>query len=357
MRPATYAYDYPISRDENGRERIGRNYLEAAPETLCTLSEVPWRRPAWAEDLLHIARAVYLADKLSLRDRADDRWTRQIDLRVQVTHADVWHGHALDLFSSLVGALTADRWRISVRPGAPPLPHQGRSHYDTSIEEVALFSGGLDSTAYAAERSLVSAGDLLLVSYFEPKWKSPQDAVFGAIDRSPRRGLSRFVSTQQVRAGRSRLEKSARTRGLLYAATAVFFAATHRVAQVAVPENGQLALNPALTPARVAACSTRSVHPFTLGLLNEVIRQVGGAVEVVNPYLHLTKGEVCRRASDAGLPPTTLTRHTVSCGRASSSHPELHLPAGIDLGPLVAVVDRGRSELSAMFDRHRETGR
>ncbi|RIV38021.1 7-cyano-7-deazaguanine synthase [Micromonospora radicis] len=337
-----------------------------------------------------------------------------------MTSAGTWSGRAIELLASLVETLTADRWEISVRSGAQPLPHQSRSHYDIPIGEVALFSGGLDSTAYVAERSLVPAGDLLLVSYFEPKWKAPQDDVFGAIDRSRRRGLPRFTATQQVRAGRPGLEKSARTRGLLYAATAVFFAAVHRVARVAVPENGQLALNPALTPARVAACSTRSVHPFTLGLLNEVIREVGGAVEVVNPYLYLTKGEVCRRALGAGLTPTTLTQQTVSCGHASSSRPKLHcghcypclmrhsgllaalgdddtpysqrvwdlpdhdrktedrralhrwlerrfqvrdlvtdmpVPAGIDLAPLVAVVNRGRAELSAMFDSHRETGR
>lgn len=212
-----------------------------------------------------------------------------------------------------------------------------------------------------------------------------------------------------------KLEKSSRTRGLLYAATAVFLAAAHDVPQVAVPENGQLALNPALTPARVAACSTRSVHPYTLHLLNELIRRVGGEVSLVNPYLELTKGEVCRRALAAELPPTVLTGATVSCGHPPRNARELHcgycypclvrrsgllaalgadntpyahdvwqladnvditvdrralhrwlsrpfgvrdlitdmpLPDGTSLAPLLAVIERGRAELADMFARN-----
>ncbi|GAA2216839.1 7-cyano-7-deazaguanine synthase [Micromonospora olivasterospora] len=184
---------------------------------------------------------------------------------------------------------------------------------------------------------------------------------------------------------------------------------------MAVPENGQLALNPALTPARVAACSTRSVHPHTLSLLNELIRSVGGEVSLVNPYLHLTKGEVCQHALTAGLPPAVLTGATVSCGHPPRDRSEFHcghcypclvrrsgllaaigaddtpyakdvwslpddldaaadrralhrwlsrrfgvrdlftdmpLPDGLDLCPLLQVVERGRAELATLFARH-----
>ncbi|MFF5217626.1 7-cyano-7-deazaguanine synthase [Micromonospora sp. NPDC000442] len=418
MSPASFAYHYPdpgpMSLDP-GWQVISRNGFDLAVGALCQWSEVPWDRPSWAEDLLHIARAIYLADKLSLRDQADDRWTRQIDLCVQVRTVDHWTERALALLSSLAEVLSADRWRIRVRPGATALPHQSRSHYDFPIEEVALFSGGLDSVAYAAERSLAPAGNLLLVSYFEPKWKPQQDAALAAIDRQRRRRIWQFSSSQQVAAPGRRMELSARTRGLIYSTAAVYFAAAHRVPQVCVPENGQLALNPPLTPARAAACSTRSVHPLTLWLLNEVIREVGGSVIVTNPYVHLTKGEVCRRALHAGLSPMLLSGTTVSCGHPSSNGPDLHcghcypclmrhsglfaalggdatpygtdvwslpdsddlsgnrralqrwlsrpfgvrdlftdlpVPEGSDLTALVDVVQRGRTELTRMIVRH-----
>ncbi|MGX4693615.1 hypothetical protein [Streptomyces sp. JNUCC 63] len=114
-----------------------------------------------------------------------------------------------------------------------------------------------------------------------------------------------------------RVETSSRTRGLLYAAGAIRAAAAHGVATVHVPENGQSALNPPLTPARSAACSTRSVHPRTLAGLNALVSavsQAGSTVEVVNPWAQLTRGEVCKVGGDAGLTPSDL-ESTLSRGK------------------------------------------
>jgi hypothetical protein len=109
------------------------------------------------------------------------------------------------------------------------------------------------------------------------------------------------------------LERSSRSRGLLYIATAVYMAAAHGASRVHLPENGQLALNLPLAPGRLAACSTRSAHPRTLDLLNQLIAALGGDVMVANPFNGLTKGEVCDLALVAGLTSETLCA-TVSCG-------------------------------------------
>ncbi|WP_406042077.1 hypothetical protein OG799_00880 [Micromonospora sp. NBC_00898] len=285
MSPARHAYQYATngrSGVERGREPIDPTLLAPADGQLQRHAEVTRDRPVWAQDLLQVARAVFLADKLSLRAETDDRWTRRIDLSVQVAHADVWTEVALTLLNRLTETLTADRWTIRVHPGAAVWPQQDTLLATSRVEEAALFSGGLDSSAYAAERSRASAGDLLLVSYYEPQWGTQQDRVLTAIRRSSPRDIWQFKASQQVRAQHRELEPSARTRGLLYAATAVYLAAAHEVPRVAVPKNGQLGLNPALTAARVAACSTRSVHPYTLSLLNELICALGGTVAVVN---------------------------------------------------------------------------
>ncbi|MFI7433188.1 7-cyano-7-deazaguanine synthase [Micromonospora haikouensis] len=270
--------------------------------------------PVWAQDLLRIAKAAYLADKLSRRDRAPDRWTREIDLSIQLVEPDRWRNRAEPLLVALLETLTADRWEIRFRPGA--VGHRGVPGWlfdDVPAEEVALFSGGLDSTAYAAERVGTAGGPLLLVSYYDPALKHRQEELLDAVRRLGSRPLMHRAVLLQSRANGVRLEPSSRSRGLLFLSTAVYAAAAHLASRVAVPENGQLAVNPPLTPARVAACSTRSVHPRTLHLVNQLIETVGGTVEVVNPLLFDTKGEVCRRALDAGLPPATLMA-TVSCG-------------------------------------------
>jgi hypothetical protein len=102
---------------------------------------------------------------------------------------------------------------------------------------------------------------------------------------------------------------------MLYMATALYLAAAHGTPRVLLPENGQLAINLPLTPGRPAACSTRSAHPWTLSLLNQLISAFGGDIAVINPLADRTKGEVCEFALEAGLMPDALYS-TVSC-----SHP------------------------------------
>jgi hypothetical protein len=80
-----------------------------------------------------------------------------------------------------------------------------------------------------------------------------------------------------------------------------------------MPENGAMAVNTPLTASRLAACSTRSVHPRTLELLNRLVSGIGGTVQIINPYANLTKGEVCWNARQAM--PELAVWNTVSCGR------------------------------------------
>ncbi|MBD0735468.1 7-cyano-7-deazaguanine synthase [Streptomyces sp. CBMA29] len=278
--------------------------------------------PAWADDLLRVARAAFLADKLVAREPTADRWTRNLRLSVPVSEPERWQedGGAGDVVESLLGVLTGDRWELLTRvlpsqPAQAPLP-SGR---DWRPDEIALFSGGLDSLSWAAERAAVAGqGPLLLVGFHEPKARDVQQRVHEAVKSRAResgRRVLRLTPSQMPRGegGRKTVELSSRPRGLLYVATAVRAAAASRVASVQIPENGQVALNPPLTAARTSALSTRSVHPWSLHLLNSAIRDIGGAVTVTNPLARLTKGEVCRKALDARISPTVLA-DTLSCG-------------------------------------------
>ncbi|MFI0814398.1 7-cyano-7-deazaguanine synthase [Streptomyces sp. NPDC021098] len=137
------------------------------------------------------------------------------------------------------------------------------------------------------------------------------------------RRLSQSQTVRRPRGSDVELELTTRSRGLLYAATAVHAAAAEHIPVVHLPENGQLALNPPLSAARAGACSTRSVHPWTLHHLNRVISEVaepGAAIRVENPFATLTKGDVCAAARDAGLPQRVLEA-TLSCGAPPDRRP------------------------------------
>jgi 7-cyano-7-deazaguanine synthase in queuosine biosynthesis len=307
-----------ISEDDFSGAGIKKARIES-------MAEPGDRMPAWAWDLLQMARTAYLADKKSLRGRAADNWTRAIHIRVHVRNPDIWEGSATLLLRELLQTLTADQWHVTFEPAPSPAWRQGRYTDNWTAAEVALFSGGLDSTAFAANLAGQSEGDVLLVMFYDPATKSRQEAVFReirAISERNGRKLHRRMASQMV-LGRP-LELSSRSRGLLYLATAVYMAAAHGTPRVLLPENGQLAINPPLSPGRPAACSTRSAHPRTLSLLNQLIATLGGDVTITNPLSDRTKGEVCEFALEAGLTAETLYS-TVSC-----SHPphtrKNHLP-------------------------------
>lgn len=286
---------------------------------------------AWADDLLRVARAAFVADKLADREASPDGWTRHLRLSVPVADPDAWRGAAGGLLERLLQTLTADVWDAEFRQLGPrhiPEPLPPGPGWEAA--EVALFSGGLDSLSWAAQRATEGEQRLLFVMFTEGKLKQVQQRVRCTVQRlAERHGrqMRLLETSQNVRGDENHgsvAELSSRPRGLLYATTAIRAAAADGVPVVHIPENGQLALNPPLSPSRSAALSTRSVHPWTLHLLNELIAAIGGDVRVRNPLVSFTKGEVCRRARQAGLSAEDLEA-TLSCGgspvRRSSNRP------------------------------------
>ncbi|MFB7761469.1 hypothetical protein ACWD33_05660 [Streptomyces xiamenensis] len=303
--------------------RIGDWAFQEKKRRILGLHRLPGPVPDWAEDLFRVARAAFLADKYVRRPDVPDRWTRHIRLSVPVVEYERWRSTAVHhRLAALLQLLTGDHWKVEFRPLTGPRAEEALIFpEDPRASEVALFSGGLDSLSWAATRS--QAHDhrpLLLVMFREIGLLRLQQRVYAAVERLAETRPVMLLAMSQTPKGdgsRRRLETSSRTRGLLYAAGAIRAATAHGVTTVHIPENGQLALNPPLTAARSAACSTRSVHPRTLRELNALVAAVtdaGSGLSMVNPWATLTKGEVCSAGLAAGLTPSEL-ESTLSCGK------------------------------------------
>ncbi|MDL4819102.1 7-cyano-7-deazaguanine synthase [Actinomadura opuntiae] len=310
----TYHFGRRFQLPESGITQLKDENFRATDKTMHQLGRRAGEVAPWADDLLHIARAVFLADKRSTRRAADDGWTRTISLTVEVVDPEPWQSRTADV-NRLLALLTGDRWHIDFVAGGARYAPSDAPLFPLEGAEVALFSGGLDSTAYAADRMRTGGGALVLVSYHEPDDIGYQRKLVGMLKGLGERPVfPNELPLQTFAENGKALELSARSRGLLFLATALYVASGHKVTTVTVPENGQLAINPPLTPARPAACSTRSVHPTTLAELNRLVANIGGDIEILNPFAELTKGEVCIKALEAGLSEKALWT-TVSCGR------------------------------------------
>lgn len=328
-------YDFYYATSDADAARAGKR-TAISRETNLRMSEPRMRTlthpaplpPEWAQDLWDVVIGAYLADRLAPRKKADDRWTRHISLALPVSDLSRWTDECRILLSDLLQTATGDRWDLKFRQWrrADSIDDTDLYQDDATIhaDEVALFSGGLDSTAYAATAAHQGV-NAILVSFSLQKLAAVQSAVYSDITRlspgSRLRMVDRLPMEVNPLKGRKRrsLEMSSRSRGLLFIATAIYLAAAYSAPRAVVPENGQLAINPPLSPARMASCSTRSVHPWVLAQINRLVRLLGGSVEVVNPWLTLTKGDVCGLAQEAGLSAESLFE-TISCGNPPFLH-------------------------------------
>ncbi len=83
-----------------------------------------------------------------------------------------------------------------------------------------------------------------------------------------------------------------------------------------VPENGLIALNVPLDRLRLGALSTRTTHPFYIARWNELLRSLGIAGRVENPYWNKTKGEMVLACANPALL-KTLAPLSLSCSSPS----------------------------------------
>lgn len=276
--------------------------------------------PAVAVDVLRLAAGVYMADRLTVRPGT---WTRTISLSVPVRHPDTWHPE-IEPLSGALGFLSGDEWVIqpiesNESETSPAVP-------DDAVDAVCLFSGGLDSLTGAVDL-LADGKKVCLVSHYEGgQAPSAQEdlrrqlaGTYGE-DRVAFRRL--FLRPAAPSAGQARplpkyRESSTRSRSILFLAAGLTVAAGYGPdIPLFIPENGFIGINVPLTEARSGSFSTRTTHPYFMKALGEVIAAIGISNPIVNPFRHMTKGEIlsnCRNTETL----RTLASRTVSC-----AHPE-----------------------------------
>jgi hypothetical protein len=330
-RDAVYRFHFSETHEPRdvapGYVPLSDDDLAEPPFKLEDLSLAADPAPLWAQDLLLIARAAHIADRVAARGAASDRWSRTIELSVPVLDLRRWTALAQNRLTLLLQTLTADDWRLTLRPSRRFARGAQSSLDEWRAGEVSLYSGGLDSAAWVAGRARVedpAAGPLLPVMFVDGSLKGAQLDVLARATRGARREV-RLLPASHTPLGVH--EITSRSRALLFMAFGVYAAAAHGCRTLAVPENGLLAVNPPLSPGRVAAASTRSAHPRTLDLLDSVVSAVGGNVGVVNPWLPHTKGEVARYALDLGLDAADLAP-TIDCARPPAKRGRRHHHCG-----------------------------
>ena len=272
-----------------------------------------------AFDLSLLSAMVFCADTRVSRVDAQDGWTREIDLYIPVQDVDLWIEQQA-LLSRMLRFLTGDQWRIFFRPRPRrfativPAVEQAELPRFTCA---SLFSGGLDS--YIGTIDLLATGEVpLLVShYMDGATSQHQKMCISHLENSYTKinfeALRTYICFETDLIANSEGDSNQRSRSFLFFGLGVLAASTlGDNASLYVPENGLISLNVPLDPLRLGSLSTRTTHPFYMARFGELLNRLGLRVSLLNPYRHMTKGEMVAGCKNPKLLGAT-AKNTMSC--------------------------------------------
>jgi 7-cyano-7-deazaguanine synthase in queuosine biosynthesis len=272
-------------------------------------------------DLVDVAVAAYITDEMEDREGAPDRWTRSHEFTVPVRDPALWTGVS-PLLASTLNRVAGDNFSFRWLERKAIAIKRHRLRLPRGADAVCLFSGGIDSLL-GAYQLLKSGKRLILLGHqADNTTAAAQTALAAQLGQL----FPRAFTLVQCRVARSQGEKprfplaakcedSHRCRSFLFLSLAVAAAATAGVQEIAIPENGLIALNAPLQRSRLGTLSTRTAHPLFLRDFADLVFQLGMFTgRLCNPFLYQSKTDMLR-----DLPPqlAPLVRRSVSCSRPS----------------------------------------
>jgi 7-cyano-7-deazaguanine synthase in queuosine biosynthesis len=256
-------------------------------------------------DLYNIALVVYVSD-LHFKRKPKIGY-RSIHVLMSVFDKARWDLVKNHLESTLRDLMNGDIVLfdfVQRKPLAPPFSH---SRHDTRV--ASLFSGGLDSLA-GAKWLLDNNMKPILISHCSEHTICAVQARLAEAVSKLSGGKVEFCRIS-ARKTFQQNETSQFSRSFLYLTLAAIFALELKLAKIFVFENGVISVNLPISPGRVFG-NTRTTHPAFLIAYEELLKKAFSAeINVVNPFLELTKGEVVKLLNHDGY--RGLVRASISC--------------------------------------------
>jgi hypothetical protein len=265
-----------------------------------------------AAEFAFFTSVIYACDRVVKRDvPGGDRWTREFAVEIPVADPGKWSSSS-DVCELMLEFLTGDIWHLDFVAAATPLISRElkrarrRFHKRRRMQgnAVALFSGGLDSLVGAIDWLEDNAdGRLVLASTYDPQAehaRADQRRVLPHLDRQYPGMIQQYVARTGVLT--EGWDTNFRSRSLAFIGNAVFGASfLGDDTPIIIPENGAIAVNYPLTPARRGSLSTRTVHPHFLDILGQLLGSLGLNYTLTNPYVLQTKGEMMQQCRNNAL--------------------------------------------------------
>jgi len=309
-------------------------------------------------DLLEVAAYVYCADQRLVRGsdkltNFGENWRRSLCFSIPVRQLELWqHPDLHEGLADTLGFLSDDSYEFHFRKAEKPV--QPKEVYfpnlieaSTEHDDVALFSGGIDSFAGAVNDIVTFGKSVTLVGHYSStKVRAVQENL---IEGLKQRGFDRrltyipvWVSNENVRAR----EFTQRTRSFLFACLGLVVARMSGKDRFSFYENGVVSINPPVAGDVVGGRATRTTHPKVLrGLETLFSVLLDRRIEIQTPLQWLTKTEVIQKIKAAGV--ADMLGQTVSCTR-----PRKWTESQKHCGVCSQCIDRRFAVLAAGMEDH-----
>jgi hypothetical protein len=262
-------------------------------------------------DFVTIALSVAASDLSCEREKSEDGWTRQIELKVYLCNPESWKTQ-YELLEKAFRFLTGDIWKFEFVNNGVHAPNS-IIPLETDADCVSLLSGGMDSLIGAVD--LITDGLKPCFVSQEAKGDVKKQKAF-ASQLSP---FQQHFRWKNPISSSGRNESSTRGRSIIFLGYALLAATTlskwkTSTVDIYVPENGFISLNIALNSGRLGSLSTKTTHPVFLGLIQDIWNNLGINAKIVTPYQFKTKGEMLQECKNQDLV-QSLVCSTTSCGK------------------------------------------
>jgi hypothetical protein len=276
-------------------------------------------------DLIEIASYVYCADQAVTRGGEGvlafgAQWRRNFVFHIPVRRPSIWSSPAvLHALQRTLAILSEDNYefhfvqRIKAVPMQQYLTLGDGDSTAPELDEVLLFSGGLDSLGGTVQEAVVDKRRVALVSHrSNSKVFSRQKKLVSRLHEVCQKNPPLHVPVWVHQSGTEGREYTQRSRTFLYASLGAAVARVFGLKRIRFYENGVVSLNLPISEQVVGARATRTTHPQVLdGFANLFSLLVEETFTVENPFLWITKTEVVNLIGDAGC--GELIAQSVSC--------------------------------------------
>ena len=278
-----------------------------------------------AAEFAYFCAVIYGCDRAIHRESGDgDRWTREFSVEIPVSDPARWE-RCRWTGEKMLEFLTGDLWRLAFVSDSIPLfgpsfhktRRNFRSRRRAKGSAVSLFSGGLDSITGIIDWLEENPEDsLILASTYDAhagNAKSDQDRLLPGLRFAYPGRTTRFVARSGLATKGDDI--NFRSRSLTFLGNGVLAASfIGDNTRILIPENGAIALNFPLSPARSGSLSTKTVHPHFINQFNQFLDCLEFSYKVTNPYQFKTKGEMLDDCQNQSFL-KTVYKSSVSCGK------------------------------------------